>query len=759
MSQWGRVAQWLLDHPGPAQKNRARSRRVSRNNDKAPTGQNVSGSVSDSVLVLPSPSQGYNRSNSSESGTEGVELYASSLSGQDSDSGHRNWLSSVGVTTTCQLESPLNTASDRILYAPADVTAETGSVHTAADHPYTPRVSTSTGTGLDPAAAGQVIDAPAGTAETSDLSPRAAGHRAVRRVPSDGPSVQKPTYSTASGQTLQAPVGVTAGTGLVPDPRNPVQATASHGPRLFAGTVGVPNPWSAGLRPGSGTRGTGEPAPRAVHTVSGPVITEPVVTPIPLGSRNSGVPPRSRSAPTETVPVSRETDLGLFAGRSASRKRVGSRAMDPPPAKRAAVGPPTAVPAARDPDPVALLRQAAQLMGYSLGDGNGRPTEINVEPAPPPVPDYGPRDPPPAALGAPPGEETYPVPDPDTGYLEADTESSMSGSVFTAAGDVESDGQYPRAGETAQALLRKYLPQIYGPAQAADGQPDPTASLLFKGRVDPPSGIPLTADFQQEYARLSREAKDHTPSGLRRNYRFLTDDYEKFFVPETISPEFHRVADKKSRGNPFRTKSYKERDGKWVRVADFARTSMRLAAYGGAVASLLARADELRVTAEDRRALLETLLDLSEASWSQATRTALYSTRQRRTTALETMGFAHRDAVQIGKSIPFEGPHLFAGQAIHIFDEECAYRKRADETAARFLQSRKPRPAQGRGTGTPRRPPPSASVGRQVTVTLPGPATAPAQRASGQYRSRGSRRRGGRGRGFHQAPRQGGQGI
>ena len=128
---------------------------------------------------------------------------------------------------------------------------------------------------------------------------------------------------------------------------------------------------------------------------------------------------------------------------------------------------------------------------------------------------------------------------------------------------------------------------------------------------------------------------------------------------------------------------------------------MRLAAYGGAIASLLARADDLQVSPEDRQALMEVLLDLSEASWSQATRTALYSTRQRRTTALETLGFAHRDAVQIGRSIPFEGPHLFAGQAIKIFDDECAYRKRADETAARFLQSRKLRTVQSRGFKVP----------------------------------------------------------
>ena len=44
------------------------------------------------------------------------------------------------------------------------------------------------------------------------------------------------------------------------------------------------------------------------------------------------------------------------------------------------------------------------------------------------------------------------------------------------------------------------------------------------------------------------------------------------------------------------------------------------------------------------------------------------------------------------------GPIFLAGQAIHVFDEECAYRKRADETAARFLQARQTRARQTRWT-------------------------------------------------------------
>ena len=117
---------------------------------------------------------------------------------------------------------------------------------------------------------------------------------------------------------------------------------------------------------------------------------------------------------------------------------------------------------------------------------------------------------------------------------------------------------------------------------------------------------------------------------------------------------------------------------------------MRLAAYSGALSNLLAQANELGVTQEDRASLCSLLVSISEHSWSQTTRTALYTTRLRRINTLQAMGFSGQNAEEIFGSIPYEGPYLFAGHAILVFDDECAYRKRADETAKHLLQSQKP---------------------------------------------------------------------
>ena len=494
----------------------------------------------------------------------------------------------------------------------------------------------------------------------------------------------------------------------------------------------------------------------------------------------------SQGLRTEAVPGVQGTGPGFFSGRSRARKRrgisateplafsptvplaisptvhtvplhtepLGISATGPPPAKRAPPVSRAALSAAQNPSPVPLLQQAARMMGFSLADGPGQGPDAAVELAPAPTLERRPQDIPPAALGAPPGEETfpgsdiYPMP-----VHDVDSESSLSGSVLTTAADPEATAADLRLGDKAQTLLRKYLPQFYCTDQGSEGQAETPASLLFRGRADSGAGIPLTDDFQQEYARISREPKLSTPSALRRSYRFQPKDFEKFLSPETLSPEILRVADKKPQGNPLKGKAYMERDKKWTRVAELARTSMRLSAYTGAITNLLAQANELRVSLEDRQTLHEVLLALSEAMWSQAARTAVFTTRQRRTMALGAMGFATRDADQIGRSLPHEGPHLFAGQAIRVFDEECAYRKRADETAARFLQARQTRPGRRGGPSTAFRP-----AGRQVTVTLPAPVPAPqAHRGRGRARPSGSRRRGGRS--FYRAPYRGGQGF
>ena len=569
------------------------------------------------------------------------------------------------------------------------------------------------------------------------------------------------------------------------NPQAPTQTPVGFAPRLGLGPREVPHPVPpVGCAPRV-DKGTDQPprtqssrsvghAPHVEPTAQIP--QDPIPTPVgfapavetgpgeiphplpPVGSapREDVGSRQSQALPREGLPLSQGVGPGLFAGPRSNRKRLGISATGGPQAKRAYPGPVSAVPVspgvargsrqdfpAREPDPVALLRQAADLMGFSLHTGGPESgsagldfnpdADVGARPVPAPDSHPEPRPRAPAALGAPPGEETFPVPAPPLD-MDFDTESSFSGSVLSMEDPEAAIAEF-RVGSQAEALLRKYLPQFYGVSQGDGTQTEPSDSLLFRSRPDTAQGIPLTADFQREYARVSKESKLRTPAALRKAYRFQHRDFEKFLAPETLSPEILRVADRRPQGNPLRGKYFADQDKCWMRVSELSRTSMRLSAYGGAISNLLAQADELRVTPEDKRTLHTVLLSLSEAMWSQASRTALYASRQRRVRALTAMGFPSRDTDQIARSIPQEGPYLFAGQAIQVFDDECAYRKRADETAAQFLQTRK---AWGKGSG--RTAPTASQPVRQVTVTVPGPAEPPAPRGRGRGKSSRGRR-------------------
>ena len=196
-----------------------------------------------------------------------------------------------------------------------------------------------------------------------------------------------------------------------------------------------------------------------------------------------------------------------------TRTRWGFRQRDHRPAKRAPPVSRAALSAAQNPSPVALLQQAARMMGFSLADGPGQGPDAAVELAPAPTLERRPQDIPPAALGAPPGggnfsgARTYtPCP-----YMMWIRSPPFRDPLLTTAADPEATAADLRLGDKAQTLLRKYLPQFYCTDQGSEGQAETPASLLFRGRADSGAGIPLTDDFQQEYARISREPKLSTP--------------------------------------------------------------------------------------------------------------------------------------------------------------------------------------------------------------------------------------------------------
>ena len=375
----------------------------------------------------------------------------------------------------------------------------------------------------------------------------------------------------------------------------------------------------------------------------------------------------------------------------------------------------------------------------------------------------GSRAPPPAALGAPPGEESlFPPSIPTIGPQigpPSDGESiseSVSGFTVRSSSPTPSESDsHPlrRMGLEAQVLLQKYLPDRYKQA----GPDEVHTSLLFRQQA-PSSGIPLTRDFQSEFDRVANVPSRHSRHTVGKSFAFQEQDYQAFFKAESLSPDTLAVGERLAPKNPLRSRAFKEEDARWASVASQVRSGMRLSAYMGALISLNAQAAELNVSPADRAKVDDLLLTLSGLQWSQLSRAAIATTRRRRQMTLQNLGVNERDIPSLTQGLPFRGPYLFAGQFPQVIEREVAGRKQAAEIAQQLQRPR----------GTPGPPPRQAAGGpmsqgrqpyrhnRQVTVTVPGPGPArPFQRG----KARGKRSTRGPHQGSSHKPARGGSGF
>ena len=419
-----------------------------------------------------------------------------------------------------------------------------------------------------------------------------------------------------------------------------------------------------------------------------------------------------------------------------------------------------------DTDLYQLMASVAQRHGWFTGTNapgaapQAAPLAAPAAPvmAPPPAPPAArshraiPQSRAPAALGAPPGEESFPphAPVPMQGlHTETDDSTSVAGSEWSSSlgrsrGDSdilsvtsgapsaleqEAPPGLRRLGDEAEALLLRYLGEFYSvTTETPESQAQP--SMLFRSGAEPDTGIPLTPDFKREYERIAKEAPPRGSAPfLSRAFLFREEDTTRFLASEKLSPELLALGEHMGIANPLRRRQYTEEDKRWDTMARLCRSSMRLSAYAGALANLAVQADQLGVSAEDRSLLDSLQLSISELLWKQATRAAFFTTRRRRDLALSALGFSDHQRTQLARDVPFTGPYLFSGQFTPRIKEELAVRQQARELAGQLRKAKHPG---ARYSSQPRGAP------RQQAAPARGAATAAApQRGRGSRSSRG----------------------
>ena len=176
---------------------------------------------------------------------------------------------------------------------------------------------------------------------------------------------------------------------------------------------------------------------------------------------------------------------------------------------------------------------------------------------------------------------------------------------------------------------------------------------------------------------------------LNTGVRFVQPHTENFFDTEGPSPELLALGTSLSSPNELTTLSFRKEDKKWKFMSEVARFSAKLAVFQAALIDLLSRADDLGVTAEDRAVILALLLSIAEQSFSQALNSTFFTFENRRLLALTSLGLQKSAESVAVKTLPLEGPHLFAGHFLEAVDSEISMHKRASDLAAKL----KPTPA------------------------------------------------------------------
>lgn len=598
--------------------------------------------------------------------------------------------------------------------------------------------------------------ATARTGGASGADPQGGTHQSVNSTPAMGGISDRTSYGQALGCALAA-----AAPGAPP--------------------VGVPQPGPP--------RGSQHGVPQPFGALSSPPAALAGMDDYTLAAPSKKIPRHSKRAAADQLPGAPPPSKKKKRGKKASKPDQDS-ADKPKKKKRAA--------AVDETELLRMMQLMATKHGWAM-EPRGFPPQAGLNPAPgapPPLPSAAPRPSCPAALGAPPGEESMvppaqfmtrmgpppaPVPGPcrtpienvlpqgrevvyqtfsDPPALAGEDTASVSddfSSYDTASSNQDvfsvSSGAPPslepdiapglrHLSEEAEALLLRYLSEFYAVQPAAVGRP--SSSLLFRADAGPPPGIPLTEDFRAEYTRIAEEP---APRGAMptfdKAFFFQPGDTSKYLAPEKLAPEVLALGEHVAAANPLRRRQYVEEDKKWVRISALTRSSMRLAAYAGALSNLAAQADALHVSQDDRTLLNSLLLTISELSWKQATRASLYATRRRRELALSALGFSNQQRAQLTRDMPCEGPFLFSGQFTARLREELQVRQQARELAGQLRQAQSPR---GRQSFQARPPPRTPPAQQRVTVQLPAPQPHRGGRG-GRSRNHRSRARGQRTRG------------
>ena len=241
----------------------------------------------------------------------------------------------------------------------------------------------------------------------------------------------------------------------------------------------------------------------------------------------------------------------------------------------------------------------------------------------------------------------------------------------------------------AARILSKYCPQLRADEED-DHETDVKQQSIFRlksslgDREDSLPGIKMDGPYKSCFHKLDNRRSGLKPASreVTRDYRIASQDFDNYLCSPTVPDVAFRVGDagaKKSRYNTLRSRTFISTDRDLSAIDISARNGMRLAIYQGCLITALTEAESLGLTSTDRESVLESLSKIADLQYEQATRSALLTTRLRRSNVLTALNI-EREAAKCLARLPCEGKDLFNGKFQDVLDQTISESNTADKT-------------------------------------------------------------------------------
>ena len=250
----------------------------------------------------------------------------------------------------------------------------------------------------------------------------------------------------------------------------------------------------------------------------------------------------------------------------------------------------------------------------------------------------------------------------------------------------------------ARSLLLKYQGDLYGtdsftgasvsePGGRYSSADSACGGLFVDARPRSAPGITLPEEFVSAFRCLDNDKLDKAiPRTVKRAFAFSEQDELDFFSEKVFAPDTYAFSESlrdPGRPCPLKSRDFAQVDRTWASVAESSTVAARCAAYSTALADLLVRADEMGVVEDDRVVIRELLLNISSRAFSEALRTQLRATHQRRLLALRALNLPKDFNSSAVIRVPREGPYVFGGHFLTAVDSDISMYSRAREVARR----------------------------------------------------------------------------